>query len=538
MLQAQLRSLISFLRSYPYLSLLWSLLAIGISLRLMHFMGGRSLWIDEAMLAINIVERSYQDLLKPLDYHQMAPAGWLLIQRFLHEIWSQVEYSQRFVSLIASIGSVAIFAGMAHRHLDRTGAICAVGLFALSAIQIRYAAEIKPYAVDVFFSTALMWFGLHLISEKSRPTVGFWILLLITGLSGVMLSMASVFVLAAVGGLAFLSRVLERDYATAGGLVAVNILCAVLFLFLYITTYAQPSDVVDAMVNNHWVPRFAPLPTSPADVNWYFKSLHDLFVYFFGLPSISVVGVVLIASLYFIWKRQLYWTAAIVLGPVVITLLASAAHMYPFYARFLLFAMPQFIFLIGLTVSALADATPRPYFISALLFLMLVGGSLRDLEKEFIEFNPPFDHENTQSVFQTLSARYQSEDVVYLYYGSLPAARFYQSEYGLDKMKVVEGRTPRDNWTCMLGDMMEIGAVGRVWMVVSHRFEDEGVDELKLLRYFAGSRGVEKEFMQFGDAYLLLYDFGQHVSQVESLDPLPIGNLDALCGREFWMEDY
>src|SRR4029079_19290995 len=42
----------------------------GIALRLVPLLSDRCLWIDEAMLALNLVERSPRQLLEPLDWNQ------------------------------------------------------------------------------------------------------------------------------------------------------------------------------------------------------------------------------------------------------------------------------------------------------------------------------------------------------------------------------------------------------------------------------------------------------------------------------------
>ena len=55
--------------------------AVGIALRLWQYLADASLWVDEAALARNIVDRSPAGLLAPLDYGQAAPWGFLLIEK-------------------------------------------------------------------------------------------------------------------------------------------------------------------------------------------------------------------------------------------------------------------------------------------------------------------------------------------------------------------------------------------------------------------------------------------------------------------------
>src|SRR5688572_4366681 len=57
---------------------LWmaAVLAIGVLLRLVQYAANRSLWLDEASLALNFFDRGFGQLFTPLGYHQAAPAGF------------------------------------------------------------------------------------------------------------------------------------------------------------------------------------------------------------------------------------------------------------------------------------------------------------------------------------------------------------------------------------------------------------------------------------------------------------------------------
>jgi len=52
---------------------------VGIVLRLRYYAFNRSLWLDESLLALNLIHRSYRQLLKPLDYSQGSRLGFLLV---------------------------------------------------------------------------------------------------------------------------------------------------------------------------------------------------------------------------------------------------------------------------------------------------------------------------------------------------------------------------------------------------------------------------------------------------------------------------
>jgi hypothetical protein len=91
----------------PYVP--WILISIGIVLRLIQYMINRSLWLDESFLALNIINRSFEQLFMPLDYGQVAPVGFLMVERLNVQLFGNNEYSLRLLPLIAGICSLFLF---------------------------------------------------------------------------------------------------------------------------------------------------------------------------------------------------------------------------------------------------------------------------------------------------------------------------------------------------------------------------------------------------------------------------------------------
>src|SRR5512144_903664 len=108
------------------------LILAGIGVRLVPMLANRSLWLDEAMLALNIVTRPLADLLRPLDYAQGAPLGFLLLEKLSVTLFGPNEPALRLVPLLAALGALPLFHHLACRCLPRREALIALALFAVS----------------------------------------------------------------------------------------------------------------------------------------------------------------------------------------------------------------------------------------------------------------------------------------------------------------------------------------------------------------------------------------------------------------------
>src|SRR5262245_62029624 len=92
-------------------------LTLGTVLRVAYFFAGRSLWIDEARLALNVASRSYADLLRPLDYDQAAPPLFLWIEKLMTQLLGVHEQAFWVLPFICGIAAMLLFVPLGRRFL-------------------------------------------------------------------------------------------------------------------------------------------------------------------------------------------------------------------------------------------------------------------------------------------------------------------------------------------------------------------------------------------------------------------------------------
>jgi hypothetical protein len=146
-----------------------ALVALGVILRLAALLSDRCLWIDEAMLALNLVDRTPRELLEPLDWNQGAPVGFLLAAKAGLLMFGTDEWAFRVVPFAAPLAGLLGFAWVARRLLPAPAAVMAVTLAAISPYLINYAAECKQYATDAALAVAMLAASVGLLQRQPLP---------------------------------------------------------------------------------------------------------------------------------------------------------------------------------------------------------------------------------------------------------------------------------------------------------------------------------------------------------------------------------
>jgi 4-amino-4-deoxy-L-arabinose transferase-like glycosyltransferase len=107
-------------------------------------------------VAHNYLDRGYLELLRPLDFRQVAPFVYLWVPKTFVSVLGFSEYSLRLYVFLCSVASLLVFRRLAGRVLQGTARLLAVGTFAVAYPLLRYSAEAKPYGSDFFVSLVLL----------------------------------------------------------------------------------------------------------------------------------------------------------------------------------------------------------------------------------------------------------------------------------------------------------------------------------------------------------------------------------------------
>lgn len=445
----------------------WVFVALGIVMQVWHFAGARPLWLDEAMLALNIRHLSPTELMGKLDYDQIAPLGWLQLEKLLLGLPVAPEYSLRLPSLLAGVGALVLFRDLAFRTLSPLGALGGVVLFAFSQSVVRYAVEVKPYETDLFFALAVLALGVILAQRRERWIAGL-LGLGVLGLVAIPFSFPVVFVLAGVGGVLFIRRLFQGRRGEAAILAAIGIAWVGLFAGLMLGLYE--SQTADTVVRQAGAEGFfertayAPLPpTSLGDMAWFAKWGDSLLQFFHSKEGRMPLAAAMAVGFFHLWRRA-PWVAAMVCAPVAAGLLASGLEAYPFYDRLALFVLPGFLLIAAGGLDWIAEKSRPALLPWAMITGLVAAGGLPDLQGN-LRRDPPYDIQNIRPVMETLRREAKPGDAIYVSNQAIPAWLFYKDAYGLSGMKWVAGKEFIQWWSCLWPEFPTPAPGGRTWVM-------------------------------------------------------------------------
>ena len=407
---------------FGYLAL--GFLLIGTVLRVGQYAMGAALWHDELALARNIVEKPLRELLvTPLDYTQVAPTGFLLLEKAAITALGNNEYALRFLPLLCALISLPLFADVARRALAPGAALLALALFSLSPTLIGFGSQVKQYSMDVAMALAmtmltLRWWERRVTSRGVSDTA----FLGVAGFVAVWFSHTAVLVLIALGG----ALLLEADLSTGPrhlvSLIPIGILWSggSLAMLAFGTHHERRDVCLYAGILGRRI--HARINAVESGVAMALAGVPRLF----SKPTLVsaclrvAVLLMLVGAVALIRRRR--WPALVILAPLGVTLAASAAHQYPFGDRVSLFLLPFILLLLVEGIDRVRQAARpawRPLGAIVVALAMLLA------TYPLYAFYPLYPKQAMPEVLAYVQTRRQPQDAIYVYHGAGHAVGYY-----------------------------------------------------------------------------------------------------------------
>jgi hypothetical protein len=474
--------------------------ALGVALRVRALFAGRSLWLDEAMLAWNICGRSLGGLLKPLDYNQGAPVGFLVLERLAVQWFGANELALRAVPFLASVVALALAGWFCLAHLGVRAAAVGVALVALAPSLISYAGELKQYSVDVTAALLALILAAGAVRHglTARRAAG----LAAAGAVLLWFSHPCAFVLAGSGTTLLAVGALRRrrDHVLfATGVCAVWL---VSFAVSYALTLRDLNS--NATLAEFWGPAFLPFPpTSASDLRQYVAVTVGVFESPFQNTQLDdslaqrmavITGAAWLVGCVALAGRGRRVLLALLVLPVAFALVAALLHKYPLRGRLALFtAGPTFLVVAAgldtlLGARDLMNRTVGRVLLLGLLFLPSVQAAQFLLEKP-----RPY---GPRTVLARVARDWRPGDVVLVDDNSEPQLRFYRA-YGRDpelgRVVPTPCRSDLHDPVQLTAELRRRRGHARVWVLISTHLPDPGGREQRLLGFTLDQSGERLE---------------------------------------------
>jgi len=452
----------------------------GLAARLWQYLGNASFWIDELALVDDVLHIPLRALLvRPLPLDQIAPPAFLAALK-ASSVWLGAgEPALRLFPFACALASVVLFAALARRVLPPWTAVFAAAIFALLPLLISWSASVKQYSTDVAVSIAVILAALRLLAPGCRardriaaaaigaaaPWLSHTAAFTVAGCGA---ALAAIAIVAPVGG--------DRRRLTVAALATVVLVWAASAGAAVALSRSLLTESTRDYMARFWEP---------------------------SLPGPEILALLVLGG--FLLARRGPRTASVLLAPVVLTLAAAAAHVYPFSGRSVLFLVPVFLLAAAeagalLVAGIAALRVPRPAAAALVVVPLLVA---------FAGNLPVYEREEMRPLLGQLAERVREGDVLYVYYGAARAFRFYAPQAGIPVSRAALGGCHRGDPRGYLREVDAFRGSPRLWVVVAH--PAARLREVPGLLGYLGRIGAGRERIAETGAFAELYDLSDPV---------------------------
>ena len=474
------------------------ILLSGLTLSLVQLIYNRSLWIDEAALALNIINKKGLELLKPLDYMQVAPVLFLQLEKLFSILLPNSEYGLRLLPLLCFYFSLYFFYEILKLTFKNYYTIIfALSLFVFHHNLIYYSSEVKQYICDLLVLTSIYYFTLK--NYKKEETK--YYILGVLGCVSIYLSNVAPIILFSCSTYLFYNSLINKK-THFKHMAIVSFVWGITFLsYYYYFIHGHP--IRDYMVT-YWSNRNAFMPHDPFSIDFY-RFLVDKFKILFDSPY-SIMNKFLLPVLYFIGFitliiRRKAGILLIMLIPILLHFLLSTFKLYPFDSRLVLYTVPIVIIITSFGFEYLIDI----FFTNLRIERFRLLAILIPLSLFFILYSAGFPqtHEEIKRSIIYIQNNLNKNDKIYVYYGASKAFKYYNDiQFMKISVPIINGGAHRNNNEEYINELRNLK--GRIWLLFSHVHRNEEAYVVRNLDSL-GSKKIKTFKTEGSSAYLYYF---------------------------------
>jgi 4-amino-4-deoxy-L-arabinose transferase-like glycosyltransferase len=426
------------------------LLLFGMAVRCRQYFAAVSYWYDESFILVNVFERSFADLLGPLDHQVVKPPLFLWALRAVYLALGRSELAMRLPPFLFGMAALLVMVPLARRVVSGSRAwLWPVAFCALSGHAIMHAWDVNTYAGDFCVSEVILLGSCLVLTAlpKSAARRAGFALLGLGAVVGPWLSFPAVFVLAGASAALFVDLVRRRDRALLAAWLGLNGLVAAASLTLW---YFSARHLYYRGLVEHWSLGFPDLQSPWKTLTWTVDRLFWIGHYGtrdMGWPLLVFV-VVGVAGL----ARRAPALVVLLTVPVAAGFAAAFLRRYPMDDRLVLYAVPCWWLLAGVGIAAFWERVPaRATVVAAIGLGALLSTPTLEAAKQLVVVQPRTDY---RGAFQYVHDRWSDEDRLWVAH-----AVVYETYFGRPVHLLSQQLTP--------AEAVDAARSGRLWIVAT-----------------------------------------------------------------------
>ena len=448
------------------------IILIGIALRITVLAQNRSLRIDEANVALNIVEKDYGDFFQPLDYQQYAPPLFMCITEASTRLFGMNETGLKFPAFLAALISLIFLFLILDQTVDEYPARWYILLlFAFSILAIRYGTEVKQYAVDLLLALVMVYGAIKFeVDSFNQKKAVIWLLV---GSVFIWLSMPIVFVLGAIG-CQWLIHSIRNNKAHLKWIMLPGLGWLLSFL-VYFNLILYEDSTGQNLKDYHGKFFFELIPSSWEVFQNNLKLIRSLFRLSFDQTFIPLIwGMIMYIIGTVILIRKNSKLALLLTLPIIFTIITSHFELYSLIDRMVLFLVPFILIVAGIGISWAwkQSSTLVRWLMTGVMVLSLINS------KGYEYFWQKMEFEDTKGVMSFLEQHREPDEPVYVHHQGVPAFRFYNSYYdrawNFESYYLATWDEYPEN---VIPQLFNSTSSQRFWLFFSHSYPQKVVDQ-------------------------------------------------------------